>query len=849
MSNPQAEPQATDPILLPRRHWLVALGLIGLGLLLVQLASRVTQLGSPEADEAIGDWTYRALMAGAALAVLASAALRRRDRLAWTVIGIGLAAYAAGNLYNEFDLANNGRTTYPSPGDLIYLAGYVGLIAGVRLLGARFRGVSILSLGLVVTLLGLATLWSWLVFGSVLADANGDSAAIATTLSYPALDLVLVGSTLIALAARGWRFDRVFVTLAAGFALAVVADSIIAVRVAQGAAIEGSLPETIWPVGILLIATAAWLRPGAAAKTPRPNTAIVPAVSLTAITIAITGLVWDHFSRLGLLTIVLAVLTLIAGFMQLVLLYRAHGAATARALRSESVRSASTEGALDCVITVDAQGMIREWNDAASATFGHCSDDAIGRELATLIIPPAERDHHRRGLKLLVETGDGPILNRRIEGTALRAGGAEFPIELAITQVQADPPMYTGFLRDISDRKAREAENTWLASIVRSSGDAIISRDLAGAVTAWNHGAELLYGYTAEEAIGSKLNSLILPVDRDEEINGIFGQLSDGPVAAYETERQCKDGRLVTVSTRAFAVRDSAGKMVGASAIAHDVTELRRREERERQDLEATLWRERTEAALDDDRLVFFGQPVVDLRSGTVDHQELLVRMDLDGEIVPPGAFLPHAEQTELIRRVDRWAVERGIGLARSGRVAINLSAKSLDDAELIETIAKALADRALAENVIFEITETAAASNMDDAQRLVTKLTALGCGVALDDFGTGYGSFTYLKRLPITELKIDIQFIRGLVDDPADQSVVRSMISAARNFGIRTVAEGVEDEATLELLRELGVDMVQGYHLGRPAPISPAAGRPRRIQRGPRRPTRPPPQTIKVGR
>ena len=94
------------------------------------------------------------------------------------------------------------------------------------------------------------------------------------------------------------------------------------------------------------------------------------------------------------------------------------------------------------------------------------------------------------------------MLNRRIEIVGMHASGREFPLELAITRISDDPPMYTGFLRDIGDRKAHEAENEWLASIVRSSDDAIISRDLEGDVTAWNHGAELLYGYSAEEAIG-----------------------------------------------------------------------------------------------------------------------------------------------------------------------------------------------------------------------------------------------------------------------------------------------------------------------------------------------------------
>ena len=260
------------------------------------------------------------------------------------------------------------------------------------------------------------------------------------------------------------------------------------------------------------------------------------------------------------------------------------------------------------------------------------------------------------------------------------------------------------------------------------------------------------------------------------------------------------------------------------STSAHDITERRRREAKARADHEGLLWRGRIEAALANGGLVFWAQPVVDAASGEVHHHELLLRMELDGDVITPNHFLPHAEQGNLITRIDRWAVAAGIEFARTRAVAINLSARSLGDPTLLADIKRALGDRNLARNVIFEITETAAAENLRAARGLVEALTALGCGVALDDFGTGYGSFKYLKHLPVTELKIDIEFVRGLVGDPADRRVVSSIIAAAKNFGMQTVAEGVEDEATLRVLRTLGVDFVQGYHLGRPAQMT--AGR-----------------------
>ena len=173
--------------------------------------------------------------------------------------------------------------------------------------------------------------------------------------------------------------------------------------------------------------------------------------------------------------------------------------------------------------------------------------------------------------------------------------------------------------------------------------------------------------------------------------------LAAGKVAAFETRRRCKDGELVTVSLRAFLIRDFAGERSGrrrsptTSPIASGASRRRRTTAKR-------AWARPIEAALDDDRLLFFGQPIVGLRTGSVDHRELLIRMELDGETILPGAFLPHAEKSELIIWIDRWAIPRGIELARSGRVAINLSARSLDNLELSEWIAAALRDQALAQ-------------------------------------------------------------------------------------------------------------------------------------------------------
>ncbi len=124
---------------------------------------------------------------------------------------------------------------------------------------------------------------------------------------------------------------------------------------------------------------------------------------------------------------------------------------------------------------------------------------------------------------------------------------------------------------------------------------------------------------------------------------------------------------------------------------------------------------------------------------------------------------------------------------------------------------------------------------DVDAGEAFAQGLVELGCGIALDDFGTGFGSFTYLKRLPVNYLKIDIEFVRDLLTNPANQHVVKAIVSLAKAFGLQTVAEGVEDEETLTLLRDYGVDYAQGFHLGRPAPIDPTQANPRNLHGGAR--------------
>lgn len=231
-------------------------------------------------------------------------------------------------------------------------------------------------------------------------------------------------------------------------------------------------------------------------------------------------------------------------------------------------------------------------------------------------------------------------------------------------------------------------------------------------------------------------------------------------------------------------------------------------------------WADRIREALDRERIVVYAQPIIDLRDGCVAREELLVRMlDADDDVIPPSSFLPTAERLGLITEIDRLVLAKAIEMAgRSRPIAVNVSGASLSDPRLIEDVREAIADGLNPGWLDFEITETAAISNMDNARDFAETVTAMGCGLGLDDFGTGFSSFSYLKELPIQHLKIDIEFIRELPRSPTDQRLVQALVQFAKAFGQETVAEGVEDAETLALVRAFDVDYAQGFHIGEPA-------------------------------
>ena len=241
-------------------------------------------------------------------------------------------------------------------------------------------------------------------------------------------------------------------------------------------------------------------------------------------------------------------------------------------------------------------------------------------------------------------------------------------------------------------------------------------------------------------------------------------------------------------------------------------------------------WIDRIRSALDHGQFTLYRQPILELHSERVSQCELLLRMvDDSGDAIPPGAFLYIAERYDLIQELDEWVATEAIGLVareeaagRSGSVEINVSAKSLANDRLLHVIESEIERQGIdPSQLIFEVTETAAISHMALASSFAERLKKLGCRFALDDFGAGFGGFYYLKHIPFDYLKIDREFVTDCLHNRTDQLVIEALVALAHGLNKQTIAEGVEDHETELFLRRRGVDLAQGYHIGRPAPIA----------------------------
>jgi diguanylate cyclase (GGDEF)-like protein/PAS domain S-box-containing protein len=522
--------------------------------------------------------------------------------------------------------------------------------------------------------------------------------------------------------------------------------------------------------------------------------------------------------------------------------------------------AALVQSSADSIIGMTTGGVIQSWNDASSRLYGHSALEALGQHAPSILARnPSEREH------LLARATAGHD-QRQVESEDLSKDGRVIDVSLTVSAIRDSHGLAIGLsriARDIGARKRMEgelqylAEHDWLtdlpnrrrliAELDRCLGyaarygrtGAIVALDIdnfkfvndsegldAGDRTLKSVAA-VLEGRTRGTDLVARLGgdefAILLPEATEQQalklaadVRAVLDERPGGPIklsigiGLFTPEQKITaDDALVAADVAQYEAKEHGGDQarVFSGRAAGTLT-----------------WVERIRAALAEDRFVLYGQPIVDLRSDVVAYHELLIRMaSEDGEIIGPCEFLPTAERFGLMVEIDRWVTEHAVRLAIDGqRVTINLAGPSIGDEKVLSLIREALADGLNPDNVIFEITETAAVSNFEKAERFARTLNSIGCDLALDDFGTGFGSFTYLKHVNARYLKIDLEFVRHLVSNDTDQKVVKSIVDIAHSLDKQTIAEGVEDAATLTALKHRGVDFAQGFYLGRPERMSP---------------------------
>ncbi len=485
------------------------------------------------------------------------------------------------------------------------------------------------------------------------------------------------------------------------------------------------------------------------------------------------------------------------------------------------------------ILMLDPGGRVVSWNAGAQRIKGYKPEEIIGRHFAAFYAPE-DLAAGKPAKELAIAAAEGRLED---EGWRVRKDGTRFWAGVVITALHDPDGALCGYCkvtRDLSERRAyeqrlAEMSHRRLRAVTDSMGEALCTLDHAGHVSYINPAAERLLGWGTAELQEQTLHEV---VHFRRRLNRSVHTIDDCPMHTGHKARVAvrvaddtfvrRDGTALPVSWVLTPVQTPEGD--SSVIVITDNTRVKLAQRQLRRDIEQLEQVRAVHEALNEQRFELFAQPIIDLRSGATVSHELLLRMrERDGTIRAPCSFLPAAERSGVIHELDRWVIGQAARLAGAGHdVELNLSADSLGDPSLADDFIAAVTEHgADPARIVVELTETALLPDDTVAWTFIERIRALGCEFALDDFGTGFGTFSYLKRLPIDYLKIDIDFVRDLRSNPASRNVVEAVVALARSFGHRTIAEGVEDDETLQTLRRMGVDYAQGYLIGHPSPIA----------------------------
>lgn len=545
-----------------------------------------------------------------------------------------------------------------------------------------------------------------------------------------------------------------------------------------------------------------------------------------------------------------------------------------RAEEAERRLAAIVRNSHDAIYTI-AGGIVTSWNPAARRLFGYTEAEAVGASAGFLTPAAMAEEDERLMARALAErpVESWRTIRTRRDGSHVSVSVALSPIRDAGGRIGAVSVM----ARDVSERRDFEEQLRYLTDHDPLTGlpnrrcfeeelDRAVQHSMrygtGGAVFVLDLDNFRLVNDALGHGLGDELIRAVARLLRSRlRSTDVLARLGGDELAVLIAQADARKARAVarglvaavrgsetTVGERRLHVTTSLGGILLDDAGGSGTTALARAdlalyaakdagrdraivfgaEEAERATA-STGWDRHIEDALRTGGFELYLQPILDLqpvldpRDDVAVRYEALLRMNRD-RVVLPGEFLPAAERSGLIHEIDRWVLREAIALIAAHpdiELEVNLSARSLDDEDLISVIARELRARgADPTRLIIEITETATIANMQDARRLAEALGGLGCRFAIDDFGAGFGSFSYLKHLPAAFLKIDGDFVRA-PRSRTDQLVIEAIVGMAKGLGKQTIAEFVGDEETIEMLRATGVDFAQGFHVGRPFPAA----------------------------
>jgi PAS domain S-box-containing protein len=528
--------------------------------------------------------------------------------------------------------------------------------------------------------------------------------------------------------------------------------------------------------------------------------------------------------------------------------------------------------------TYTAAGDTIVWSEGLGAMLGRSpSGNEVSRQVLARYV---HRDDHARALGAITRTWTGgePV---RTTVRLIRADGGWFDVDCRL-EPSVDPDGRVrgirGTVRDVSARErarrevarlTRRGETVRASLIERDPATELLTRarfaDEVDRALRRGGGAVLVVRVDpdradAAESIRPERNAELLHraarvlegIARPSDRLGRVGPHEIGVLlagASWTMARRQADLFVEALRTHPFVLPDAwlrarawAGLVrfrPGAEAGSHDLLIDAEHAWRQARDADRPLtlvphpvpardrqgsYRNRVADALGTERFTLFAQPIVELQSNAVARHELLLRVvDETGGPQSPIQVLDTAERLDAVYDIDLWVVERAMQLAAERgdlNLQVNLSGRSVGDPRLTAEVESLIQRYGVnPEQLTFEITETALIGNLSEARHFADRVRDLGCELALDDFGSGYASFRYLRLFPIDLVKIDGDYVVDLVDNPQDQVLVRALVQVCQAYGIHTVAEFVQDEPTLRMLREFGVDYVQGYLIGRPEP------------------------------